>query len=50
MWLYQYEIHNLDIENKTIVADPRSEVRWETIKFNKPILENTDEQKHGPGN
>ena len=42
-FLYQYEIHNLDIENKTIVADPRSEVRWETIKFNKPILENTDE-------
>ncbi len=42
-YLYQYEIHNLDIENKTILADPRSEVRWENIKYNEPIIKNTDE-------
>ena len=31
-FLYQYELHNLDIEKMTILADPREEYRWDLIK------------------
>ena len=38
-FLYQYDIHNLDIEKKTILADPRADVRWENITITDPIVE-----------
>ena len=38
-FLYQYDIHNLDIEKKTILADPRAAVRWENISIADPLLE-----------
>ena len=43
-FLYQYEIHNLEIENRTILADPREEVRWDNIKIVKVTLSTTSEQ------
>ena len=38
-FFYQYDIHNLDIEKKTILADPRAAVRWENISIADPLLE-----------
>ena len=43
-FLYQYEIHNLEIENRTILAAPREEVRWANIKIVKVTLSTTSEQ------
>ena len=34
-FLYQYELHNLDIEKMTILADPREEYRWDLISQEK---------------
>ena len=38
-FLYQYDIHNLDIEKKTVLADPRADIRWEFITIVDPKLE-----------
>ena len=38
-FLYQYEIHNLEIEQKTILADPREKVRWDDIKITQVVVE-----------
>ena len=38
-FLYQYEIHNLEIEQKTILADPREQVRWDNIKITQVVVE-----------
>ena len=35
-FLYQYELHNLDVEQMTILADPRQEYRWLNLKV-KPV-------------
>ena len=35
-FLYQYELHNLDVEHMTILADPRQEYRWLNLKV-KPV-------------
>ena len=37
-FLYQYEIHNLEIEHQTIPADPREDVRWNNIKITPVVL------------
>ena len=38
-FLYQYDIHNLDIEKITVLADPRADIRWEFITIVDPKLE-----------
>ena len=38
-FLYQYEIHNLEIEKRTILADPREDVRWDNIKISQVVIE-----------
>ena len=43
-FLYQYDVHNLDIENRTILADPREGVRWDNIKIVQVTLSTTSEQ------
>ena len=40
----QYDVHNLDIENRTILTDPREDVRWDNIKIVKVTLSTTSEQ------
>ena len=49
-FLYQYELHNLDIEKMTILADPREEYRWnyigqEDARVVEVVSENIDETK-----
>ena len=38
-FLYQYEIHNLEIEKKTIMTDPRSDERWTNLTITDPTKE-----------
>ena len=50
-FLYQYEIHNLEIENQTILADPREDVRWDNINIIPVVLESetlSAPSKHQP--
>ena len=50
-FLYQYEIHNLEIENQTILADPREDVRWDNINIIPVDLESetlSTPSKHQP--
>lgn len=42
-FLYQYELHNLDVERNTILADPRHEYRWLNVKTDDPNLEDVEE-------
>ena len=37
-FLYQYELHNLDIEGMTVMADPRAEFRWLKVNLEEVDL------------
>ena len=39
-WLYNLDLHNLDIEDLTCASDPRSEYRWQKIKISEVDLTN----------
>ena len=41
-FIYQFDIHNLAIEGlETKMADPREDFRWDNIKINDPVLNET---------
>ena len=44
-FLYQYELHNLDVERMTILADPRHEFRWLNLKNEELHLEELEEKQ-----
>ena len=37
-WLYNLDLHNLDIEDLTCASDPRTEYRWQKIMINEVDL------------
>ena len=43
-FLYQYEMHNLDVERMTVLADPRQEFRWLKLKTEEPNLNDIEDK------
>ena len=48
-FLYQYELHNLDVERMTILADPRHEFRWLNLKNEELHLEDLEDKEEVVG-
>ena len=42
-FLYLYEIHNLECEGMTILADPREEFRWQSLQDEENEVEDTSD-------
>ena len=44
-WLYNLDLHNLDIEDLVSASDPRSEYRWQKISIQRANISNLQKMK-----